>query len=249
MTSLTLNKLPPEIILDISDRLTWFDIESLSLVDKTIRKHVVPQLFKHVKVDCPLPRDHILQSVVEKYGTYVSRLHLKVIFYPNPPNSNYHGTKVDATYAKERWYWNNYPPSVWARNADDVSAMHHLIQLKGLPNCTILTISTDGEDDFGIRGGWSENKSADVSFYVFAEPETYDQVRKSEGKYAWRQAHAEMWRDIARYSKLDQLELTNFLPCKASSWLEPEWAEFLGGLKELTLQAYGEKPPVITHLH
>jgi hypothetical protein len=70
--------------------------------------------------------------------------------------------------------------------------MHHLIQLRGLPNCTTLGISTDGEDDFGIRGGWSENTSADVSFYVFAELETYDQVRKAEGKYAWRQAHAEV---------------------------------------------------------
>ncbi|KAG5659757.1 hypothetical protein KAF25_002316 [Fusarium avenaceum] len=239
MTSPTLNQLPPEIILDISDCLTSVDIKSLSLVDKTIRQHMVPQLFKHVKVHCPLPRDHVLRSVVAKYGTYVSSLSLQVTFYPNPPNLSYDGTKVNATCAKEGWYWNAYPQSVWARNVDDVPAMYDIIQFKGLPNCTSLTVSADGEDDFASPGEWTESRSRDTSFYLFAEPETYDQVRRAEGKYAWRQAHAEMWRDIARHSQVERLELTNFLPYKASSWLEPEWAEFLGRLKELSVQSYG----------
>lgn len=246
MTPPALNELPPEIILDVSDCLTSVDIKSLSLVDKTIRQYMVPQLFKHVKVDCPLPRDHVLQSVIAKYGTYVSRLRLQVTFYPNPPNSSYDGTKVDTTHAKERWYWNDYPQSVWARNADDVPVMHHLI---GLPNCASLTVFTDGEDGFGIRGGWSENRALDMRFHVFDEPETYNQVRRAEGNYAWRQAHAEMWRDIARYSQVERVELINFLPCKASSWVQPEWAEFLGRLEALSLHAYGERLPVIVCIH
>ncbi|KAI6758453.1 hypothetical protein HG530_010693 [Fusarium avenaceum] len=251
MASLTLSQMPPEIILDISDCLTSVDIKSLSLVDKTIRQYVVPQLFKHVKVHCPFPRDHVLHSVVAKYGKCVSSLSLQVTFYPNPPNSSYDGTKVDATCAKEGWYWDAYPQSVWARNADDVPAMHGLI---GLPNCTSLTISAHGEDDFAspdevdfdslseddfdspvVR---TEGEFPYKRFYFFTEPETYDQVRRAEGKYAWRQAHAEMWRDVARYSQVERLELPNFLPCQASSWLEPEWAEFLGRLKELSVQSF-----------
>lgn len=251
MAPLTLNQMPPEIVLDISDKLIWFRaIKSLSLVDKTIRQHLVPKLFKYLQVDCPLPRDHVLQSVVEKYGPYVSRLCLRVIFYPNPPNSSYHGTKVDITCAKEGWYWNDYPQSVWARNVDDVSAVYDIIQFKGLPNCTTLDVTAVGEDDFSIPGGWTESRAPDADFYFFAEPETDDQVVRAERKYAWWQAYAEMWRDIARhYSQVERLELPDFLPCKASSWLEPEWAEFIGSLKELSVQSYGEKLPVIILRH
>jgi hypothetical protein len=72
---------------------------------------------------------------------------------------------------------------------EDVPAMHRLI---GLPNCTSLTVSADGEDDFAIPDGWTESRSPDASFYFFAEPGTYDQVRRAERKYPWRQAYAEM---------------------------------------------------------
>ncbi|KAM0232140.1 hypothetical protein ACHAP5_010842 [Fusarium lateritium] len=236
MTSPTLNQLPPEIILEISDKLTCNDIKALSRVNKNIRKLVVSRLFKHVKVECPLPREHVLHSVVGKYGTYVSRLRLQVTFFPNPPNSSYDGNIVNATYAKGKQYWNDYPPSVWARNTDDISAMRDLIQLKGLPNCTALSVFTDGERVSCTSGPWSENRS---NLRVFVEPETYDQVRGAERKYAWRQAHAEMWRDIAGSSQVEQLELIHFLPLKSSSWLEPKWAQFLGGLKKLSVQAYG----------
>ena len=62
--------------------------------------------------------------------------------------------------------------------------------------------------------------------------------------YAWRQAWNELWRDVAKFSKTERLDLFHFLPMKASCWLEPEWAAFVGRFKELNIRAYGKSPQV-----
>ncbi|KAM0342553.1 hypothetical protein ACHAPU_009405 [Fusarium lateritium] len=231
MVSPTLEELPPELIFAITDQLTWNGKKTLSLANKAVRKHVVADLFKHIKVDCPLPQHHILQSVLEKYGAHVSRLRLRVTFLSN---SNYDGTKIDPTSGQERWYWNESPASVWARNPADVSAMQRLIRFQELPKCTSLSICTTLEDAaFGIPRG------LDVGRFLYAKPETWDQAKESERTHAWRQAAAELWSDIARFFRGDRLELVNLLPRKASSWLEPQWVEFMGRLREITLRPHG----------
>ncbi|KAF5664798.1 hypothetical protein FHETE_6913 [Fusarium heterosporum] len=178
-----LEELPPEIILAITDRLTCDDKKALSLASKTLRKHVAADLFKHIKTDCPLPDHHILQSILDKYGA------------------------IDPTSGKETWYWNDSPASVWARNLADVPAMQRLLQCEGLPNCTTLSVFTTLEDAaFGIPHG------LDVGRFLYARPETWDQVKENEVMHAWRQASAELWSDIARFFRGEGLELINLLP-------------------------------------
>ncbi|KAL6918888.1 hypothetical protein FSHL1_002871 [Fusarium sambucinum] len=237
---MSLHKLAPELLLGISDQLDWDDRKSLSLVNSVVRNHLVPHLFKYLKADCPLPQDHILQNVVRKYGSHVSRLRLYVTFFPNPPNSKFEGTKIDPKHEKEKWYWKNYPASVWARDEVDSLAIRNLIQFEGLPNCSTLSLHTNGDNDFDIDGGWDVNDLADLSIYFCTEPEDWGLVKQKEELYAWREAMGEMWHDIASLSRTKHLELLHFLPCKSSIWLESDWSDFLGRLKGLTLVAYGQ---------
>ncbi|KAJ4026433.1 hypothetical protein NW752_001376 [Fusarium irregulare] len=238
----TLDTLPPENFLSIRDQLPHEDIKSLSVVNKKIHAQLVPHLFRYIRVNCPLSRDSgsDLSSVIDKYGTNVLGVCLYVVFYPNPPYSDLEGSKVDSNGEKEKWYWDEYPDSVWARDASDISIMHDLIQFKGMPKCTSLGIRTDGEEEFEIDGGWDENELSDISIYFCTEVEDWERVKEKEKMYAWRQAWNELWRDVATHSKTERLDLFHFLPIKASCWLEPEWAAFVGRLKELNIRAYGQ---------
>ncbi|KAH7184765.1 uncharacterized protein B0J16DRAFT_340424 [Fusarium flagelliforme] len=236
-----LDTLPPEIFLCIRDQLPHEDIKSLSVVNKKIHTQLVPHLFRYIRVDCPLPRDSGLSSVINKYGgNYILGVCLYVVFQPNPPNSKLEGTKVVTDHEKEKWYWDDYPDSVWARDASDIPIMHDLIQFKGMPKCTSLGIRTDGEEEFEIDGGWDENDLCDISIYFCTEVESWERVKEKEEMYGWRTAWNELWRDVAKYSKTERLDLFHFLPIKASSWLEPDWAAFVGRLKELNIRAYGQ---------
>ncbi|KAF4979222.1 hypothetical protein FZEAL_4531 [Fusarium zealandicum] len=48
-----------------------------------------------------------------------------------------------------------------------------------------------------------------------------------------------MWYDISSNSKIRRLEIFNLLPKVSSSWLVPEWSEFLGRLEHLSIYSYG----------
>ncbi|CEI62342.1 hypothetical protein FVEN_g12038 [Fusarium venenatum] len=234
-----LDYLPPEIFLAISDLLPWTDKESLSIVNKKLRNQLVPHLFRHIKIDCPLAKENNLQSVIQLHGAHALSVRLYVKFQPNPPNSTLEGTKVDPESAQE-WYWDDYPPSVWARASDDVPVIHDVIQFKGMPKCSMLSIHTNGEDDFEIDGGWDENDLADLSMYFCTSPESWETVKDKEKKYNWRRAWNTLWRDVAKHAKTESLELLHFLPIKASCWLDQEWVALLARLKNLTIRAYGQ---------
>ncbi|KAM0430166.1 hypothetical protein ACHAPT_006174 [Fusarium lateritium] len=81
-----LNSLPPELLSIITEQLGQDDRKNLSLVNSTTRAAMVPFLFRALKVTCPLPEDHILQDIVQKFGSHVLNLHLHVSFYPNQMN-------------------------------------------------------------------------------------------------------------------------------------------------------------------
>ncbi|RGP58991.1 hypothetical protein FLONG3_11323 [Fusarium longipes] len=241
MSHPALDQLPPEILLAISDELSGTDKACLSIANKKIRNQLAPRLFRHIKVDCPLSRDSNLRSVIQKYGAHASSVRLNIKFQPNPPNSDFEGSKVDANGGdKQHWYWDEYPPSVWAQDLADVPLVQDLLRFKGMSKCTTLIIHTNGEEDFEIDGGWDENDLADLSIYFCSDLETWEIVEDKEKKYGWRKAWNELWHDVAKYSKTESLELLHFLPIKASCWLEPEWAAFVGRLRNLTIRAYGQ---------
>ncbi|KAF4993423.1 hypothetical protein FGRMN_6511 [Fusarium graminum] len=85
--------------------------------------------------------------------------------------------------------------------------MQRLIQFQGLPNCTTLSVFTTLEDAaFGVPRG------LDVGRFLYARPETWEQVKENERTHAWRQTSAELWGDIARFFRGERLELINLLP-------------------------------------
>ncbi|KAJ4258921.1 hypothetical protein NW762_008008 [Fusarium torreyae] len=140
---------------------------------------------------------------------------------------------------EEKWYWTNPPESVWAHKATDAKFVQDLIQFKGLPRCAILGLHTDGDDDFEVYGDWDDNDIGNDSIYFCCEPENWEEVKTKEEKYAWRAALREMYHDVAKLSRVEDLRIYNFLPRKASSWQTTEWGEFLGRLRILRLYPYG----------
>ncbi|CVK95940.1 uncharacterized protein FMAN_13862 [Fusarium mangiferae] len=74
--------LPPEVLFAISDYLEPDDRKNLSLANSGLRTAVAPCLFKALRVDCPLVEDHILPTIVNKYGANILELRLNVTFYP-----------------------------------------------------------------------------------------------------------------------------------------------------------------------
>lgn len=140
---------------------------------------------------------------------------------------------------EDRWYWENPPESVWARKSAHVPAVKDLIQFKGLPRCSILSIHTMGVEDFEIEADWDDNDLCDSGMYFCSYEEDWDMVKEKEEKYAWRAALRDMWHDVANLSQTQHLEVIHLLPRKSSSWKTPEWSKFLGRLKELALYPYG----------
>ncbi|KAF5600487.1 hypothetical protein FPANT_2361 [Fusarium pseudoanthophilum] len=74
--------LPPEVLFSISDYLEPDDRKNLSLANSGLRTSMAPCLFKVLRVDCPLIEDHILPTIVDKYGANILELRLNVTFYP-----------------------------------------------------------------------------------------------------------------------------------------------------------------------
>ncbi|KAF4966396.1 hypothetical protein FSARC_5905 [Fusarium sarcochroum] len=324
MTVSSLERLPPELVVTIVDQLSHDDRKNLSLVNSAIRDTIASTLFRGLKVDCPLPEDHIGEAVVRKFGHHVLNLHLYVTFFPNktqdeeeeadaesegeegsvngdgsenegeahgeseqeedeeeedeedkdynkfkkaclsdtfpPPitkdtaeeedaeengqegqegDDNDDEEKKEEEEEPEKWYWTNPPESVWARKAADATVVQDLIQFKGLPRCTILSLHTNGDEDFEVDEDWDDNDIGNNSIYFCCEPEDWEEVKEKEEKYAWRAALRDMYHDIAKLSKVEDLRIFNFLPRKASSWQATEWEEFLGRLRSMTLYPYG----------
>ncbi|KAL6362777.1 hypothetical protein LRP88_04082 [Fusarium phalaenopsidis] len=140
---------------------------------------------------------------------------------------------------EDRWYWENPPESVWARKSAHVPAVKDLIQFKGLPRCSILSIHTMGAENFEIEADWDDNDLCDSGMYFCSYDEDWDMVKEKEEKYAWRAALRDMWHDVANLSKTKHLEVIHFLPRMSSSWKTREFSKFLGCLKELALYPYG----------
>ncbi|KAF4499869.1 hypothetical protein FAGAP_3869 [Fusarium agapanthi] len=262
--------LPPEVLFSISDYLEPDDRINLSLANSGIRSAMTPCLFKVLRVDCPLVEDHILPTIVDKYRVNILELRLNVTFYPEKStetaseeedeDSEDESSDVDMSENEEghdseeedeekndsggdpdRWgYWETPPASVWARKEADTSIVQDLIRFKGLPRCKALTIYTNGEKDFELDADWDNNDIARNYIYFCCEPETWEEVKRKEHVYAWRAALRDMYRDIATLSPVDELTILNFLPRKTSFWLKKEWPEFLGRLKKLTLNTYGD---------
>ncbi|KAI1064196.1 hypothetical protein LB506_007889 [Fusarium annulatum] len=74
--------LPPEVLFGISDYLEPDDRKNLSLANSGLRTAMAPCLFKVLRVNCPLVEDHILPTIVDKYGANILELRLNVTFYP-----------------------------------------------------------------------------------------------------------------------------------------------------------------------
>ncbi|RSM06553.1 hypothetical protein CEP52_005717 [Fusarium oligoseptatum] len=149
------------------------------------------------------------------------------------------GEENEENEEEDRWYWENPPESVWARKSADAQAVKDLIQFKGLPRCSILSLHTMGVESFEIEADWDDNDLCDSGMYFCSYEEDWDAVKKKEEKYTWRAALRDMWHDVANLSKTEHLEVFDFLPRKNSSWRKSEWSKFLGSLKELTLYTYG----------
>ncbi|KAF5677160.1 hypothetical protein FCIRC_6794 [Fusarium circinatum] len=77
-----LENLPPEVLFSISDYLEPDDRKNLSLANSGLRTAMAPCLFKVLRIDCPLVEDHILPTIVDKYGVNILELRLNVTFYP-----------------------------------------------------------------------------------------------------------------------------------------------------------------------
>ncbi|RYC80771.1 hypothetical protein BFJ63_vAg16343 [Fusarium oxysporum f. sp. narcissi] len=78
-----LESLPPEGLFSISDYLEPDDRKNLSLANSGLRTAMAPCLFKVLQINCPLAEDHILPTIVDKYGANVLELRLNITFYPN----------------------------------------------------------------------------------------------------------------------------------------------------------------------
>ncbi|KAF5696675.1 hypothetical protein FGLOB1_13324 [Fusarium globosum] len=260
--------LPPEVLFGISDYLEPDDRKNLSLANSGLRTAMAPCLFKVLRVNCPLVEDHILPTIVDKYGVNILELRLDVTFYPEEStetadeeeeeededmSENEEGNDGEESgpepetpdesgkddYPDRWWYWSNPPASVWARKDADTSIIQDLIRFKGLPRCKALTIHTNGEQDFELDADWDNNDIGKNYIYFCCEPESWEDVERKEGRYSWRAALRDMYHDIATLSPVDEFTILNFVPRKTSFWQEKEWSEFLGRLKKLTLNAYG----------
>ncbi|KAM0340353.1 hypothetical protein ACHAPU_010489, partial [Fusarium lateritium] len=179
MSDVSLASLSTELLRMFTDQLAVEDLKNLSLVHSTFRIATTSCLFKVLRVNCPLPKDHMLEIVTNKHGAHVLELRLNVTFFPE----KYSDTSSDEEYFKSKWYWSDPPDSVWAREAADISAIHDLIQFKGLPRCKSLTLHIDDDENFEVNGDWDDNEICCDSIYFFIEPESWERVDEKEQKY------------------------------------------------------------------
>ncbi|KAJ4117523.1 hypothetical protein NW768_010886 [Fusarium equiseti] len=235
-----LQNLPPEVLLTVANFLNYDDRKNLSAVNANFYCTIAPSLFKRLKINCPLSKNEtqFLTDIVRKYGTSVVELRFNVTFYPRQKDTENNDEDTP-------WFWTDPPASAWTREIADVDTVHDLLQFKGLPNCKILAVYTNGHDNFsendmgGEEAEWDDNDMAGTGIYFCSDPEEWDDVVSMEQEYPWRAALRDMYRDIATLSPTQDLKFLNFLPRKVSFWQEQEWSEFLGRLKKLTLHTYG----------
>ncbi|KAF4966742.1 hypothetical protein FSARC_5607 [Fusarium sarcochroum] len=137
-------------------------------------------------------------------------------------------------------FWKTPPASVWARRATDAPIVRDMIQSKGLPHCRTLSVTIDPNKNHKL---YNERYWDDFSYergHFCRSSEVWENVRRHEKVYAWRATMRDMWCDIATLSKAERLVIYDFMPKRITAWLKPEWAGFLGRLKDLTLFMYGK---------
>ncbi|KAG5757895.1 hypothetical protein H9Q72_013967 [Fusarium xylarioides] len=210
--------LPPEVLFSISDFLEPDDRKNLSLANSGLRTAMAPCLFKVLRVDCPLVEDHILPTIVDKYGVNILELRLNVTFYLEK------STKTADDEEEE-----SEDESSDVDMSEDEEA-HDTEEEDEEENDSDEEEGSDSDDD--PDRGWNY-------IYFCCEPETWQEVERKEKTYSWRAALRDMYRDIATLSPVDEFTILNFLPRKTSFWQKKEWSEFLGRLKKLTLSTYG----------
>ncbi|RGP77156.1 hypothetical protein FLONG3_4671 [Fusarium longipes] len=173
----TLETLPTEVLLSITELLTYHDWKNLSVLNKHLRHAVAPSLYRTLKVNCPIKEDHVAIDVVRKYGAYVHELRFDVNFYPNPKpdedkwkptpqEEEYYRSAIAKGYPGRRCappsvaedirkvihgFWKSPPASVWAWSKADVAMVHDLLRFENLPHCKTLTVHTIPDDNFTQR--------------------------------------------------------------------------------------------------
>ncbi|KAH7191812.1 uncharacterized protein B0J16DRAFT_353471 [Fusarium flagelliforme] len=169
---------------------------------------MAPSLFKVLRVIRPLVEDHIVSTIVAKYGANVLELRLDVTFYPkeleeegenNDDESDDDSRSEDEENEKEvdaeldsgpKWYCKTLPhqsghakkPTYPSCRISSSSKTYRAAQPSPF---TPTAKRTNGEKDFKSKADWDDNEFAN-SIYFCGKAENWEEIKAKEQKYPWR---------------------------------------------------------------
>ncbi|KAF4978726.1 hypothetical protein FZEAL_4946 [Fusarium zealandicum] len=222
MDSTSFETLPVGLILDIAEWLPFNDKCQLSFTNSALRNTMLPQIFRSIRVSCPLKEDRDIRKIVQDYKNYIRRLHVDVKMDPNEEHCR------DSTTHHEP------VPSVWGETTAAATIVKAMIQGKALPRCFNLS----------IRFNLDQSKEGEVCHAEGSEhehfyPADWAIVNEWEETLAWRVKHDEVWRDITANTSIRRLDISNLLPRRSEVWQTQGWSVFLGKLQDLNVGLFG----------
>ncbi|KAJ4328807.1 hypothetical protein N0V84_000817 [Fusarium piperis] len=180
-----LDILPPELLSIITEHLGHDDRKNLSLVSPTTRSAMTPFLFKGLKVKCPLPEDHILRDIVQKFGAHVLNLHLYVSFYPNPMDPNKHPAEDDVDMDDDEEADENEEEDV-AKDDENEESQEDDNNVEGSDNEEPNDDESEQEDAEDDENGPDEEEEE-------VEEEENDDNEEEEDRWYWETPPESVW--------------------------------------------------------
>jgi hypothetical protein len=220
----SLNKLPPELFGEIVKLMPSRDVKNLSCTSKLFRENLIRILFPTLSITCPLASDKGLDIFINRWGGFISRVHLHLRLLPNI------GDEEEITI-----------PSLWGTPPSET--LKKIVRGQLMPHIDTLSVRFDPEQ-FETTGSWdgdgSWGDSMDLgTIQTFQESEDQEDTLQQEADFIWRAQYAEFFRDVSANQNIRHFIISNLLPRNSSVWETREWKEFLGRLKDLNLSVFG----------
>lgn len=228
------SSMPLELLLHISKLIDFVDLKSLSSVNSQLRNTFAPAIFRTIRfTNLEEDEDNVLQ-MISRQGRHVSKLQLDFHLRQDSekegnseplPDGGFYGSDDESQ-------------DEMVDGTTLSSAASRILRGELLPHVASLIVKFIPEDDF-YGEGWGDSQGLGC-IYICEDVVHGAGLEHVEKRWpSWRRTMAAMWNVLSRNNAITSLETDKLPALPLSSWLQPEWAAFLGRLGSLVLGIAG----------
>lgn len=220
--------LPAEILLRITEHLSFGSVKTASLTNSQLHKFLQPLLFKCLRATNREEDEPDVKSVIEKYGRHAEMLAFELHLSSGEGDDDSLYNVGNGSEDSDRESEPQHRLTTFARDLLSGQLLQDVsdVRLKFMP-----------ADDFEGEN-WGDDHDLG-GIYIHEDHETQDEVSEREESLLWRKVINETYQSLANRKGVKKLELSEVVPRACSTFYSANWQSFLGTLEELHFSLWG----------